>query len=98
MIPYLLLGAILFSVGIFLLFTRRNTIMALMGIELMLNAANINFVTFSQHQPQTNDGQMAALFVIVLAAAETAVALSIILQFYKQFKTVNISEVNNLKG
>lgn len=95
---FLITGAILFGVGVFLLLTRRNAIMALMGIELMLNAANVNFVGFSRYDTLDIDGQMAALFVIVLAAAETAVALAIILNVYKRFKTLNINEVNQSKN
>lgn len=95
---YLLLGLALFLIGIFLFLTRRNTIMALMGIELMLNAANINFVAFSQHDKLHSQGQMAALFVIVLAATESVVALALILNIYKHFKTIHLSDINQLKG
>ncbi len=71
--------------------------MALMGIELMLNAANVNFVAFSQQDKLLLEGQMAALFVIVLAATESVVALALILNIYKHFKTIHLSEINNLK-
>lgn len=71
--------------------------MALMGIELMLNAANVNFVAFSQQDKSLLEGQMAALFVIVLAATESVVALALILNIYKHFKTIHLSEINNLK-
>lgn len=94
---YLFLGLFLFLVGIFLFLTRRNTIMALMGIELMLNAANVNFVAFAQQDKLLLEGQMAALFVIVLAATESVVALALILNIYKHFKTIHLSEINNLK-
>lgn len=94
---YLFLGLFLFLIGIFLFLTRRNTIMALMGIELMLNAANINFVAFSQGDKTHVEGQMAALFVIVLAATESVVALALILNIYKHFKTINLDEMNQLK-
>lgn len=67
--------------------------MALMGIELMLNAANINFVAFSRYDKADLDGQMAGLFIIVLAAAETAVALALILQAYKHFQTLNLDKM-----
>lgn len=94
---YLFLGLLLFLLGIFLFLTRRNTIMALMGIELMLNAANVNFVAFAQQDKGLLEGQMAALFVIVLAATESVVALALILNIYKHFKTIHLSEINNLK-
>lgn len=94
---YLIIGALLFGIGLFMLLTRKNAIMALMGIELMLNAANVNFVGFS-HYRQNIDGQMATLFVIALAAAETAIALAIILVLYKQFHTINVEEADELKG
>ena len=100
MIPltyYLIIGVCLFCLGIFLVITRRNVIMALMGIELMLNASNINFVAFSQYDMIDADGQMAALFVMVLAAAEIAVALAIVLNVYKRFGTVNLDKISELK-
>ncbi|MEL6132028.1 MAG: NADH-quinone oxidoreductase subunit NuoK, partial [Bacteroidota bacterium] len=83
----------LFAVGIALVLTRRNVIMALMGVELMLNAANINFVAFAQYDLQKLDGQMATLFVMVLAAAEIAVALAIILNVYKRFRTIRLDKL-----
>lgn len=72
--------------------------MALMGIELMLNAANVNFVAFSQQDKLHAEGQIAALFVIVLAATESVVALALILNIYKHFKTIHLDEINKLKG
>ena len=89
---YLTLSAFLFCLGVFLVLTRRNAIMALLGIELILNAANLNFVAFSAKYDGEIDGQMAALFVIVMAAAEVAVAFAIVLNVYQRFKTVNIEE------
>ncbi|MEL6694910.1 MAG: NADH-quinone oxidoreductase subunit NuoK [Bacteroidota bacterium] len=95
-LPYfLVLGVVLFAVGIALVLTRRNIIMALMGVELMLNAANINFVAFAQYDLQKLDGQMATLFVMVLAAAEIAVALAIVLNVYKRFRTVRLDKLEN---
>lgn len=94
---YLLVGAFLFSLGVFIVTTRRNAIMALIGIELIMNAANLNFVAFASQDPERYEGQMAALFVIVIAAAEVAVALAIILNVYQQFKTVNMDEIDTLK-
>ncbi len=94
---YILISIFLFCLGIFLVLTRRNAIMALMGIELMLNASNLNFVAFAQHDMVDLDGQMAAIFVMVLAAAEVAVALAIILNVYQRFKTIEIERVSELK-
>lgn len=94
---YLVLSAILFSLGILGVVTRRNAILVLMGIELILNAANINFIAFSRYGSLNLDGQLAAIFVIVLAAAEAAIALAIVLNIYKTFHTVNVDEINKLK-
>lgn len=92
-----LVSPVLFCTGVFLVITRRNAIMALLGIELILNAANLNFVLFSRLDPDRVEGQMATLFVIVIAAAEVAVALGIVLNVYKRFKTVNIDEIDTLR-
>ncbi|MEM1000367.1 MAG: NADH-quinone oxidoreductase subunit NuoK [Bacteroidota bacterium] len=94
---YLVLAAFLFCTGVFIVITRRNAVMALIGIELILNASNLNFVAFSQRSPDQFSGQMAALFIIVLAAAEVAVALAIVLNVYKRFKTVDMDEIDTLK-
>ncbi len=94
---YLILSAILFSFGVYGIVTRKNAIMVLMGIELMLNAANINFVAFSRYGNYGLGGQLAALFVIVLAAAEAAIALAIVLNIYKTFAHVDVDDINNLK-
>ncbi len=94
---YLVLSAILFSLGIWGVVSRRNAILVLMGIELILNAANINFIAFSRYGTLNLDGHMAAIFVIVLAAAEAAIALAIVLNIYKTFQTVNVDEINKLK-
>ncbi len=94
---YLVLSAILFSLGLFGVVTRRNAILVLMGVELILNSANINFIAFSHYGNLNIDGQLAAVFVIILAAAEAAVALAIVLNIYKTFQTVNVDEINKLK-
>ena len=83
--------------GIFGIITRKNAVMVLMGIELILNAANINFIAFSRYGNFGYNGQLIALFVIVLAAAEAAVALAIVLNIYKTFSTVNVDEIDRLK-
>lgn len=94
---FLLISVILFSLGLFAVITKRNAIMVLMGIELILNSANINFLAFSRYGGMNIEGQMAAIFVIILAAAEAAVALAIVLNIYKRFNTVNVDEISILK-
>jgi NADH-quinone oxidoreductase subunit K len=94
---FLIISTILFSLGLFGIITRRNAVMVLMGVELILNAANINFVAFARYGNFNLHGQMIALFVIVLAAAEAAIALAIVLNIYKTFATVNVDEVVTLK-
>ncbi len=94
---FLILGGLLFSLGLFAVLTRRNAIMVLMGIELILNAANINFVAFSRYVASSLDGQVVAVFVIILAASEVAIALAIVLNIYQNFNTVNVDEIDKLK-
>jgi NADH-quinone oxidoreductase subunit K len=94
---FLFISTILFSLGIFGVVTRRNAVMVLMGIELILNAANINFIAFAKYGNFGLQGQIMALFVIVLAAAEAAIALAIVLNIYKTFSTVNVDEIDILK-
>jgi NADH-quinone oxidoreductase subunit K len=94
---YLFISTILFALGIFAVVTRKNAIMVLMGIELILNAANINFVAFARYGNFGFQGQLMALFVIVLAAAEAAIALAIVLNIYKVFSSVNVDEIDRLK-
>ncbi len=94
---FLLTAAGLFSIGLAVVLLKRHAIMVLMGVELMLNAVNINLVAFSQHDPERVQGQMMALFVMVIAAAEAAVALAILLQVYRHFRTVQLDEISELK-
>ncbi|MCX8010622.1 MAG: NADH-quinone oxidoreductase subunit NuoK [Ignavibacteria bacterium] len=94
---FLVLSALLFSLGIFAVLTRKNAIMVLMGIELILNSANINFIAFAKFGSLGFSGQIVSLFVIILAAAEAAVALAIVLNIYKNFNTVNVDEIDGLK-
>jgi|TARA_B100000315_G_C14260798_1_gene444059 NADH-quinone oxidoreductase subunit K len=94
---YLFVSAILFSLGVFGVMTRRNGIAVLMGVELILNAANINFVAFSRFGGMNLDGHVFSLLVIVLAAAEAAVALAIIINIYNNMNTVNLDEASALK-
>ena len=93
---YMMLSAALFTLGVVGVLTRRNIIIVLMSIELMLNAVNINLVAFSQ-QLENVIGQVFAVFIIVVAAAEAAVGLGIILAFYRNKETVNIDEMNLLR-
>jgi NADH-quinone oxidoreductase subunit K len=94
---FLIVSALLFSLGIYGIVTRKNAILVLMGVELVLNAANINLVAFSRYGGLNLDGQAAAIFVIILAAAEAAIALAIVLNIYHRFQTVNVDEVSTLK-
>lgn|SRR5512147_1113868 len=94
---FLIISVLLFSMGIFGIITRRNAVMVLMGIELILNSANINFIAFSKYGNFGYNGQVMALFVIVVAAAEAAIALAIVLNIYKTFSTVNVDEIDRLK-
>jgi NADH-quinone oxidoreductase subunit K len=94
---FLVLSGLLFSFGLFAVVTRRNAIMVLMGVELILNAANINFIAFSRYVTTSLDGHVVAIFVIILAAAEAAIMLAIVLNIYQNFNTVNVDEINQLK-
>ena len=94
---FLIISALLFGIGLFALVSRRNAILVLMGIELMLNAANINIIAFSRYGGLGVDGQVISIFVIILAVAEAAIALAIVLNIYNHFSTINIDEVNTLK-
>ncbi|OGU54223.1 MAG: NADH-quinone oxidoreductase subunit K [Ignavibacteria bacterium RBG_13_36_8] len=94
---FLIVSAILFALGIYGIVTRKNAVMVLMGIELILNSANINFVAFSRYGNFGLSGQIIALFVIILAAAEAAIALAIVLNIYKTFANVNVDEIDKLK-
>jgi len=96
---YLILGAVLFVCGALCMAMKRNAIGVLMGVELVLNGANINFVAFARYNPAFEiEGQVFALFVIVMAAAEAAVALAIVLNFYNNHMTVDVDTAEELKG
>ncbi len=94
---FLVISVVLFSLGIYAVITRKNGIMVLMGIELILNSANINFIAFAKFGNFGIQGQIFALFVIILAAAEAAVALAIVLNIYKNFTNINVDEIDSLK-
>ena len=101
MIPlehYLLLSAFLLCVGITIVIIKKNAIVILIGIELILNAANINLIAFSRYDSQFLQGQFFSLFVIVVAASEVAVAMAIILRVYHYYKTSEPDEVHELRG
>lgn len=97
---YLLLSALLFCIGLAGALSRRNVIIILIGIELMLNAANLNFIAFWRFgpNPQAFTGVLFVLFSIGVAAAEAAVGLAMIVSIYRHFKTSNVDEVASMKG
>jgi NADH:ubiquinone oxidoreductase subunit K len=97
---YLILSAVLFSVGLAGALTRRNAILVLIGIELMLNAANLNFIAFWRYgpNPEAITGVMVVIFSIAIAAAEAAVGLAMVIAVYRHYKTVNLDKMNSLKG
>ena len=97
---YLLVSSLLFSLGIYAVVSRQNAVAILMGIELILNSANINLVAFNRFSSNLNnlDGHVFSIFVIVLAAAEAAVALAIVINLFKNIGTVNVDEASELKG
>jgi NADH-quinone oxidoreductase subunit K len=94
---YLVVSSLLFGLGLFAVVSRKNAILLLMGIELILNAANINFIAFGKYGQLGLDGQVISIFVIILAAAEAVIALAIVLNIYHNFKTVNVDEIDSLK-
>jgi NADH:ubiquinone oxidoreductase subunit K len=89
----LLLSAVLFSLGVLAVITKRHAVVVLMGIELIFNAANLNLVAFNRYDPMLMQGQLFSLFVILVAAAEAAVALAIVLRVYQHFKTANLNQI-----
>src|SRR3990172_10022289 len=95
---YLVVGAVMSVCGAVTMATKRNAVGILIGVELVLNAANVNFVAFATLTPLGIDGQVFALFVIVLAAAEAAIALAIILNLYNNHLTVDVDRAEELKG
>ncbi len=98
MLQYLALAGILFAVGIFGVLTRRNAIGILMSLELMFNAVNINLVTFNKFiGPDNLTGQIFAIFVIVIAAAEAVVGLAIVLLLYRNWQGIDIDNINIMK-
>jgi NADH:ubiquinone oxidoreductase subunit K len=103
MIPlyyYLIVSVVLFAVGLAGALTRRNAILVLVGIELMLNAANLNFIAFWRYgpNPEAITGIMVVIFSIAIAAAEAAVGLAMVIAVYRHYKTVSLDVVDSLKG
>ena len=96
---YLVVGAVFFCAGLFTMMTKRNAIGILIGVELVLNSANINLVAFDRYLgPGKLDGQIVALFVIVLAAAEAALAVGICINVYSNLATVDVDRADTLQG
>ena len=97
---YLLLSAMLFAIGLAGALTRRNAILVLVGIELMLNAANLNFIAFWRFgsHPEALTGLMFVIFSIAIAAAEAAVGLALIIAIYRHYRTANVDQVDSMKG
>src|SRR5438552_15554711 len=94
---YLVLSALLFSIGLAGALTRRNSILVLIGIELMLNAANLNFIAFWRYSshPEAITGIMIVIFSIGVAAAEAAVGLALMISIYRHYQTVNVDEITS---
>lgn len=101
MIPlanFLVLGAVLFSIGLFGVLSRRSAILILMSVELMLAAVAINFIAFATYRdPQAFSGLVFALFVITVAAAEVGLALGVVLRLFRERRTANVDEANSLR-
>ncbi len=95
---YLIVSALLFAVGLFTVATRRNAVAILMGIELILNSASLNFVAFSHFVHGAIAGQVFSIFIIVLAAAEAAIALAIVLAIFRHFRTIDSADTSTLQG
>ena len=94
---FLVVSTIVFLAGVFCVLTRRNAIGILMGIELILNSANLNYLAFSRYSSVGYDGQMFAIFVIMLAAAEAAIGLAIVLGIYQTFQTIDVESTDTLR-
>ena len=95
---FVVLSALLFAAGLFTVITRRNALGILMGIELILNSANVNYVAFARYGGTGYDGQIFAIFVIMLAAAEAAIGLAIVLGIYQTFETIDVDATDRLRG
>ena len=96
--PFIVMATILFGLGLYVVCTRVNAVGYLMGIELILNAANINFVAFAHYHHNDISGQIFSLFVIALAACESVIALAIVLGIYRNFKSIDTTNIATLKN
>ena len=94
---FLVVSAIAFAVGMAIIIVRRNGVAVLMGVEMILNAAGLNFVAFSKYVTGNLNGQVITIFVITIAAAEAAVALAIVLNIFNNFNTINVDEADKLR-
>lgn len=95
---FLIISLIVFVLGLYCVLTRRNAIGILMGVELILNSANINYLAFARYSAAGYDGQIFALFVIMLAAAEAVIGLAIVLGIYQTFHTIDVEATETLRG
>ena len=95
---FLVVSLVIFLLGLYCVLTRRNAIGILMGVELVLNAANINYLAFSRYSAGSYDGQIFAIFVIMLAAAEATIGLAIVLGIYQQFQSIDVEATETLRG
>jgi NADH-quinone oxidoreductase subunit K len=95
---FLFVSLIVFALGLYCVLTRKNAIGILMGVELILNSANINYIAFSHFASGRYDGQIFAVFVIMLAAAEAVIGLAIVLGIYQNFATIDVEATDNLQG
>ena len=95
---YLVVALLVFLCGLFTVLTRRNAIGVLMGVELILNSANINYIAFARFGEGNIDGQIFSIFVIMLAAAEAAIGLAIVLGIYRKFETIDVEATDTLRG
>jgi NADH-quinone oxidoreductase subunit K len=96
--PFIFMSSLLFLLGLYIVCTRTNAIGYLLGIELMLNAANVNFAAFAKFHGHRIDGQVFAIFVIALAACESVIALAIVLGMYRQYRSIGTENAEELKG
>ncbi|MDR6940633.1 NADH-quinone oxidoreductase subunit NuoK [Mucilaginibacter pocheonensis] len=94
---FMVVSVALFCIGLYMIISKHNAIQILIGIELILNAAILNLVAFGKYDKANNSGQIFALFAIVLAAATTAVALAIVLNVYRRYKTIDPNDINKLR-
>jgi NADH-quinone oxidoreductase subunit K len=94
---FLVVGVVVFALGLYTVLTRKNAIGILMGVELILNAANINYIAFARYGGASIDGQVFAIFVIMLAAAEAAIGLAIVLGIYQNFDSIDVEATDALR-